>query len=739
MRTESIMSKIVNLVNEDDEGMKRYLQATSYNDLDYYNFNGLVEPPIFRQKFYVESETSAVHKVKLCSRFNHPGGKNTVFIVGYQGCGKTTFINTLIEDYFDSKGINSNRKLFIDCDKFGVAAEKNPLKTIFLKLFMKYIKENEKKLDKYCDFFQENFVTLDGLGNFLVLNEFSDMIKDLMKDENKSLNQANTYIQWEKRINEFSLKDILYLVSLVFISGFFDSKVDLDPILLFIDNLDYIDSYSELSLFMMAFDDFTIDMSRIFSHLKLYRNSDVKFRYVDKIKIIIAMRETTRANLPRAHFSDAFNAIYEPHDLSEWYNKNDIAIHRIEQIQNEKDLAGNKKLQAALIKDIMKDIYTKNVFIPLFNNNYRSAVGIITKIVKNNQQIMAEYSEMMKMDEPFKYGARGMLYKLILDEFNTSEEGEDNCFRKIGVLDLLGRKNNDVSYPRLILSYLSNYTETRCDDAKNCVKVSQILRDFSGILERDNMIRSIWNMFDLKNSKWTHLISFCQLERQSEDGGDSLDDIADLYNVDFEQTTIHYNCAGKVYLEYIATHFEFFTTRINGTKWKPLYSKENMVMENGQYKFITIIESVFTEVRRCCDSLKKFNKKLCSVKNWPNPYTDDKRYFDSPYVCQLKKSDGRVFKRFHEDRLITRHIGYIDDFRIYVLNYVSLPLEEKPQINKKLVGIIKKYVELLEGDILLYIYTKDTLLPYYQQQIDMIENNNLWDDYSIKINFTNVE
>lgn len=135
MGTESIMSKIVNLVNEDDEGMKRYLQATSYNDLDYYNFNGLVEPPIFRQKFYVESEASAAHKVKLCSRFNHPGGKNTVFIVGYQGCGKTTFINTLIEDYFDSKGINSNRKLFIDCDKFGVAAEKNPLKTIFLKLF----------------------------------------------------------------------------------------------------------------------------------------------------------------------------------------------------------------------------------------------------------------------------------------------------------------------------------------------------------------------------------------------------------------------------------------------------------------------------------------------------------------------------------------------------------------------------------------------------------------------------
>ncbi|MCM1233854.1 MAG: septin family protein [Ruminococcus flavefaciens] len=738
---ENIMSKIVGMVNEDDEGLKRYLQATPYNDLDYYNFNGLVDSGIFRRRFYVESGVAAFHKKRLCSRFTHPGGKNTIFIVGYQGSGKTTFINTLIEDFFKSKKINSNQRLLIDCDKYGVAAEKYPLKTIFLKIFMSYIKKNENHLDKYCDFFQENFVVFDGLGNFLVLNEFCNMIRELLKNTKESLNQVNIYIKWENKLNDFSLKDILYLINLLFISSYFDSQVDYNPILLFIDNLDYIDSYSELSQFMMAFDDFTIDMSRIFSHLKLYRNSDVKFRYVDKMKIIIAMRETTRANLPRAHFSDAFNAIYEPYDLSEWYNKNDIAIHRIEQIQNETNLEYSKKMQAELIKSIMRDSYTKNIFIPLFNNNYRSAVGIITKIVKDNQDIMIEYSEIMNRDESFKYGARGILYKLILDEFNISEEGEENCFKRIGVLDLLGRKNNDVSYPRLILSYLSNYTETRCDDAKNCVKVSQILKDFSGILDKENIIRSIWNMFDLKNSRWTHLISFCQLERKNGGGGDSLDDITDLYNVDFEKTTIHYSCAGKIYLEYVASHFEFFTTRINGALWKPLYSKENVVKdkENGQYKFILIIESVFTEVKKCCESLRKFNKKLCSVKNWSDPYTDNKKYSESPYICQLKKTDGRVFKRFHEERIIIRHIGYIDDFRIYILKYGSLLQEEKPYINKRLVEIIKKYVSLLEGKILLCTYTKDTLLPYYQEKIAIYEKDNMWENYSMKIGFTNEE
>jgi len=742
MGTNAKMKKIIEMVNEDNDGLKRYLQATAYNELDYYNFNGVVDSEIFIKQFYVESEESSKHKEKLCSRFKHPGGKNTVFIVGYQGSGKTTFINSLIETYFKQQNMNPDKILLIDCDKFGVGFEKIPLKIILLKILMGYLKQNENHLNNYCNFFQKNFVFLDALGNFVQLNQFFSMIKDLIQDKNKSLSHPDTYIAWEEQIKKsFSLKDLMYLLNLLFISGKFNKGADFQPFLIFIDNLDYIDSYSELKQFMMAFDDFTIDMSKIFSQLSLYENSDVKFRYVDKIKIVIAMRETTRANLPKAHFSDAFNAIYEKHDISEWYNKNEIAIHRLDQIRYDEKLNLDKKEQADLIKSVMKDFYTKNIFIPLFNNNYRSAISVITKIIRNNPMVMNEYSEIMKMeDSSFKYGARGILYKFILDEFNTSAEGEDNCLKKIGVIDLLGRKNNEVSFSRLILSYLSNYTETRCDDAKNCIKLSEILKAFTNIFEKQNVINSIWNMYDLKNSKWTHLLSFSQLERNNPERGNTLNDIADLKSLDYDRTTIHYSCAGKIYLEYVATHFEFFTTRIGGSDWKPLYSKENMIKQDGEYKFINIINNVFIEVKRCCESLARFNKKLCTTKNYPNPYNvDTKKYLESPYICKFKKSDGRVFKQFHEDRLVTRHIGYIDGFRIYVLNYSNIPEDDKPEINKKLVSLIKKYVDLLYKNILLGSYTKDTLRPYFLQQIEIISKDGTWTDYTTKINTSNAE
>lgn len=742
MGTNAKMEKIIEMVNEDSDGLKRYLQATAYNELDYYNFDGVVDPKTFIEQFYVESDESSKHKEQLCLRFNHSGGKNTVFIVGYQGSGKTTFINALIEHYFKQHNMNPDKILLIDCDKFGVGFEKMPLKIILLKIFMSYIKKNEKYLNNYCEFFQKNFVVLDALSNFVQLNLFYSMAKELIQDNNKSLMRPDTYVAWEEQIKQsFTLKDIMYLLNFVFISGKFNTELDSNPFLFFIDNLDYIDSYSELKQFMMAFDDFTIDMSKIFSQISLYKNADVKFRYVDKIKIVVAMRETTRANLPKAHFSDAFNAIYEKHDISEWYNKNEIAIHRLDKIKDDSRLNLDKKKQADLIKSVMKDFYTKSIFIPLFNNNYRSAISIITKVIRDNPLVMNEYSEIMKMeDTSFKYGARGILYKFILDEFNKSTEGEDNCFKKIGVIDLLGRKNNEVSFSRLILSYLSNYTEMRCDDAKNCIKLSEILKDFTNILDKQNVIQSIWNMYDLKNSKWSHLLSFSQLERNSPESGDTLNDIADLKSLDYDRTTIHYSCAGKIYLEYVATHFEFFTTRIGGTSWKPLYSKENMIKQDGEYKFINIINNVFVEVKRCCESLARFNKRLCNTKSYPNPYNKDtKKYLESPYVCKFKKLDGRVFKQFHEDRLVTRHIGYIDGYRIYVLNYSNIPEEDKPKINKKLVSLIKKYVDLLNKNILLSSYTKETLYPYFLQQIDIISKDDTWTDYTTKINTSNTD
>lgn len=204
----------------------------------------------------------------------------------------------------------------------------------------------------------------------------------------------------------------------------------------------------------------TVDFSDVFEKLRLCRDCDATDTFVSKIKIFVAMRETTKANLPSSHFSDAFRSIYTNKDMTEWYDKGEIIKKRITKLleydQNEK-ISKIQCNQLELVLKVGEDIYTKNVIYPLFNNNYRSAVDMVVNIVISHTNQMGIYSRLMgyKKDR-YRHGARGVLYKYIFDEFNKGDGNEESCFKRIGVLDLLNRKSNSVSICRLILSYLSN-------------------------------------------------------------------------------------------------------------------------------------------------------------------------------------------------------------------------------------------------------------------------------------------
>jgi hypothetical protein len=172
-------------------------------------------------------------------------------------------------------------------------------------------------------------------------------------------------------------------------------------------------------------------MSKSFKLLKLYREAMVPFQYTDKIKIFIAMRETTKANLLNQHFSDTFSTIYMHQDITDVYDKSGIIKRRISTLTDSKKfgLSTVKTRQMELISTIVKDTYTRKVFIPLFNNNYRSATRVITKAVIENPKVMEEYEAIMRnSDFSFRYGARGMLCKFILTNFNTEQNGEESCF-----------------------------------------------------------------------------------------------------------------------------------------------------------------------------------------------------------------------------------------------------------------------------------------------------------------------
>ncbi len=746
MKTErEIMDIIINELNSDTEnGLARFLQANPYTRFPFYTYDDIITPGVFENLFYCESVNSKLYKNYLCKAIDNPHGKNTFFIVGYQGCGKTTFIHSVINKY---SSLNSIQTIEIDCDKRGIGKSSNKLKKIFsLKLQEELL--NFENFSNYIDFFVANFKIINQFSNKKELIEFYRFIDKFNKQND--FNEIDFSLSSEKYINDnLECEDIIYILLFWALSKNYNnaSKID-DKIILIVDNLDYVDVYNDLLVFINALDAFTIDFSDKFSKLKLCRDLNNNIQYTDKIKLFIAMRETTRASLPTSHFSDAFQTIYKSNDITEWYDKSNIIRKRIDTLKEyDKNNLLNPQIskQLNLLLKITEDSYTQNVIYPFFNNNYRSMIGMISKIVVEYFENLKIYESIMNIsDTTFRHGARGILFKLIFDELNKNDGNDESCFKKIGVLDLLNRKNNDVSICRLLLSYLSNYTETKCDSARNSIKLNDLLRDFKGIFKREDILNSLCSMFELRDTKWTHLVSFNQIEYKNKNSINDLGKI-EFKTLDPEKTMIHYSCAGKIYIEYVTTHFEFFTARIFGETVDSLFCESNMkkTLSICEYKFIEIIEKVYGEVAQCCNSLCGFNKTVCEKNNFSNPYIDPELYKKSHYICQFKRIsfddfEERRFKQYHEDRMINSHIVYLDKFRLYVLNYFPniKDKEEKIHINKKLIACIKKYCMLLKAkEILTTDNTKNRLIPHYDERIEKLETNP--SDFHTEISYNN--
>lgn len=738
---DEIMQEMIQQISEDSEtGITRFLQANPYSGFEYYNFNILKDKADFFEKnLYCESAKSNLYKRQICDTLEKPNGKNTFFLVGYQGCGKSTFIHSVINMYRQKAAA---KVVVIDCDKFG--KDTHQIKKVICKLLKKTVK-NSLNLSDFVDFYNNN---LD------VIEEFNDdkfkAFYDLIKEFNEKgciPIQSDEYNKLSVFINsELAIKEAFYLLIFWNLANNYSSPEKIgEKLMVFIDNLDCIDEYYELSEFISCIDSLTVDLSDLFEKLQLCRNKDAKDTFVSKIKIFVAMRETTKANLPSSHFSDAFRSIYTNKDMTEWYDKGEIIKKRITKLleyDRNGRLKGTQRTQLSLVLKVTEDIYTKNVIYPLFNNNYRSAVDMLVNIVTTQTDQMDRYSRLMdyKKDR-YKHGARGILYKYIFDEFNRGDGNEESCFKRIGVLDLLNRKNNSVSICRLILSYLSNYTETKCDSGRNSIALREIINSFKDVFPDNEVIKILCEMFALRDSKWSHLVSFNQIEYQDEE--QRIESHIDITQLNPDRTMLHYSCAGKIYIEYVATHFEFFTARIYKERREALFCDSNLQIDSNtsNYKCCDIIDKVFNEVERCCNSLKEFNIKLCSNNNYLYPYTTPDIYKDSHYVCMFKRIeyDGRErrFKQFHEERIILTHINYIDCYRLYVLNhYDKINHEQKIELNEKLTNCIMKYVTLLESDaVLKNSYTNEEFIEYYKKQIEKLQGN--WEDFETEISKNN--
>lgn len=551
---KAMINEIVEQVSKDaTDGIARFLQANPYSSFEYYHFRVLKNNSyLFEKTLYCESAKSMLYKNQICKILDYPNGKNTFFLVGYQGCGKSTFIHSIINMYVQT---NSAKVILIDCDKDGKNVDH--VKSIICTTLKDEIYSS--KLSDFIDFFKVNYNLFDRL-NINNIFEFYKIIK-VLNEHGITAKDREAFDQLRQFINtSLSVKDAFYL--LIFwnlANNYHCSNKMSEKIIVFVDNLDCVDTYSELSEFISCLDSLTVDMSKLLDEFKLNDTENTTATYVSKIKIFVTMRETTKANLPPSHFSDAFRSIYINKDMTEWYDKGEIIKKRIKQLKEYnmyKQLTANQQKQLQLLLKVVEDSYTEKVIYSLFNNNYRSSVSMIVSVIATHLPQMETYLKIMNYNlSQYKHGARGILFKCIFDEFNRSNGNEESCFKRIGVLDLLNRKNNSVSICRLILSYLSNYTETKCDSGKNSISLQDIIGAFNDIFPEGDVIKILCEMFELRDTIWSHLVSFNQIEYDIPQ--QTFERHIDVNSLDRNRTMLHYSCAGKIYIEYVATHFEF--------------------------------------------------------------------------------------------------------------------------------------------------------------------------------------
>lgn len=327
-----ISDKIVEKINNNPNEMSRFLQANPYTagGHDFFTFGGIITPRVFFENLYYEGTIVENKKEELLKSLLDDGGKNTIFILGYLGCGKTTFINSLLEYYCDQNNFYISPVQKIVFDEYGVKSENDPIKSIFAKSLRKIIENCDTSFENFTLFYRKNNEPIRELSDFIVISNFYKYVRGFL-EQGKSIKigeNCDDCLSWLEE--HCSSRDLFYLIALFSLSNRFNENESDIPVVIFMDNLDYIDEHEQLEMFSKIINDFTIDISKIFNKLYLYKNSNKEYRYTNKIKLIIAMRETTKAVLPPQHFREVFSTLYTSHDITEWYEKDQIVNRRLD-------------------------------------------------------------------------------------------------------------------------------------------------------------------------------------------------------------------------------------------------------------------------------------------------------------------------------------------------------------------------------------------------------------------------
>ena len=632
-----------------------------------------------------------------------------IFIEGYAGCGKSTFVQYLlvhqlktynyeyeyynydIGAYYDNR--NSHRIL-------------SAIRECFIKQFSTCILNHDDKIIKrFVELLAQQEInrldtSLDIYNEFVNTDTFKQAILYLLDNKKEDRFRSAMHNQ----LKDFSIEQILALDYVFRLARYIESDSH-DNSVLYIcyDNMDAIENFDELN----AFDNTLVSLRKNIDDYINITTDNYKDIPTPQFVIIATYRKITAAKVDLSSYSERiddyseYNNFIQYVDASHVYSYFRIINKRKEYFANyikRRQLNGGKVLNKLEIADILTNTeFVHNRYAGLWNNNYRTCSSILDKILRNyfpEAKICTDFV-LINLDgydetNSTYYGASAIFLSLVCKIFNKGGLWGSDHMNLIPLKVL--NENKDprelTSLSRLILTYISN---SKDNSGKNRpVTTLEIFLEFEDLFPVDDVCQCLSNMLARdKTDTWRRPIYYYRnalsdneklktaLKKQwklsKSEGVDASVDYTELLLCE----------CGYAFIERLTSEFEFFSNRLSN-------SNQCLYLVSNIDEIKRIINDVYDAVATCCHDMVEFSKRYMKIKNIPTY----EKYNKLPIHPRTK--GGNV--QLHTERIIFSHISYLNYCRLYYIN-LYIDLEKKKEVNNIFVSYIKQYLILYDENI----------------------------------------
>lgn len=724
--------------------LEKYILATPFSTGDQKSsFDRILNEKIFFEHLYFNSE-KADNLLRDINR-NIEYGYNNIILSGYKGCGKTTFVN-----YFINKNKLSRNRI-INFDNY--VEKDNDIKSTLLLYFYKLVDDDYylnnceviKEIYKIYylhdndRFFNRN---VDSTG---VINEYICWIEKLISESNNKTRKALINENLKQILNNMSVIHLLILVILFDLTERLIKNL-LPKCNIIFDNLDIFFNNKELSEFTRDISIFRTDISYILDNITIDNVTRAGYNPFQEYTLIFCMRETTKCEFVE-HFADRGMEPYVTNEISKIYDKEKIIFKRqqfLEKIKNNPSFKNSvlvKKFDDFVC--LLKDDYISNNIFSLFNDDFRTSVRVLAKIIDD----MYEYNEnciekikslrqISSTDNWNTHASRCILFRKIFNLF-MEQEYFDRIKKSEYQLDVTNEEKKAINATRIILLYLKNsktyyyaYNNTALNSS---VSFYNLLRDLTKFIKSDITINTVWDLFELRRlSYWNHLVTFDGL---SEITYEKLNEQKNKFeNGNFKYSDyckINITEAGEFYIDNLLPHYEYFASRVMPKSCSLFELSAEQLLDFNNLE--NIMSNVFNEVKDCCIKLLNFYNTVFVNKF----HYSDREYLGSKFCWHKYYEDEKsVISMFHSERIIHSHIGYLNDFRMYVFNS-HIDDKSKIFLNSLIISYIEQYINLISETDKKVHYALSSkhskyLIKLYKRCIAKIKKN-IYNDFTTNI------